>query len=101
MGVAGLLRPLGTAAVVSHPPAPKHTPRPYHINFEELLLWVGGRNKRIASPNKPSPQFSSKTPSLTTQASFHLEIIHEIIRKGKGYRFQIKRKRSEKVPEEN
>ena len=33
VGVAGLLRPLGTAAVVSHPPTPKHTARPYHNKF--------------------------------------------------------------------
>ena len=31
VGVAGLLRPLGTAAVVSHPPTPKHGGLPQDI----------------------------------------------------------------------
>ena len=59
---------LGTAAVVSHPPTPKHAPRPSRSTLKSHT-WVGwGRTVGWAgktSPQNPSRQFFSERPSLT------------------------------------
>ena len=62
MGVAGLLRPLGTAAVVSHPPTPKHTPRPYHNKFEESWCGIDKKFRLLLA----GPVLSFKTPPSPT-----------------------------------
>ena len=53
---------LGTAAVVSHPPTPKHTARPYHNKFEESGC---ARNKKVRLL-LTAPVSSFKTPLSPT-----------------------------------
>ena len=93
VGVAGLREAtLGTAAVVSHPPTPKHTPGPSTstlkshscgwwaellVGLERLLLTV------------TSSQLLSSLPRGLSQASFHPEIVQKIIRKQKEQRIKL------------
>ena len=93
VGVAGLGEAtLGTAAVVSHPPTPKHTPGPSRstlkshscgwwaellVGLERLLLTV------------TSSQLLSSLPRGLSQASFHPEIVQKIIRKQKEQRIKL------------